>query len=202
MRTIPSTNIVSVIDDEAGNLLIGTTPSAGATLPTTAATFAAGAEVTDESTGIKWRNVGTIAVPVWDMVKTTKIIALTAANIIAMYTTPVAIIAAVPGKTIVIDGWQFVITRTSTAFTGGGVVDLQYAATAHGAGTLVSATTIAATAVTGAAGKTYSHRTGADFSDVASATLQGIGVFISNATAAYAAGTGTASVKVSYHLVS
>ena len=126
---------------------------------------------------------------------------LTAANIIAMYTTPVLVVPAVSNKAIVVDSVSFIITRTATAFTGGGVVSVQYNSTANGAGTSVQASTIAATVVTGAAGTTYSTRPPATLSDVATASINGIGLYISNATAVFATGTGTATVKVTYRLV-
>lgn len=168
--------------------------------PTTASKFALGATVTDRTTGYQYTNRGTVAVPVWELGTLSKTVALTAANIIAMYAAPVEIIPAVPGKAIVIDSMELDITRTSTAFTGGGVVAVQYAATANGAGTATTAT-IAATVVTGAAGRTITARIPVVLSDIATASITGIGLYISNQTAAFAAGTGTANVKVKYHLV-
>lgn len=126
---------------------------------------------------------------------------LTAANIIAMYATPVLVVPAIPEKAIVVDSVEFVMTRTSTQFTSGGVVSVQYNSTANGAGTSVQASTIAASVVTGAAGTTYSTRPPATLSDVATASIKGIGLYISNATAAFATGTGTAVVRVTYRTV-
>lgn len=168
--------------------------------PTTASKFALGCIVTDKTTGYRYRNVGTVAVPVWETDVVSASVSLTAADLIAMYTTPVAIVAAVPGKAIILDSMEFDITRTSTAFTGGGVVAVQYAATANGAGTATTAT-IAATVVTGAAGRTITARIPVVQSDIATASITGVGLYISNQTAAFAAGTGTAVVKVKYHLV-
>jgi hypothetical protein len=124
---------------------------------------------------------------------------LTAANLIAMYATPVVIIPAVAGKAIYIQSVEFDITRTATAFTGGGVVNLQYKNTANGAGTTLHAD-IAATVVTGAAGTTHTVRIPSVLSDVADADITNVGVYISNKTAAFAAGTGTASVTVRYYI--
>lgn len=183
----------------SGLILIATIDSG--TVPTTASLFAPGARVTDLSTGVIYTNSGTTASPSWDSDNMTATVALTAANLIAMYATPVQVVAAVQGKAIIVDSVDFVITRTSTAFTGGGVVAVQYNSTANGAGTSVQASTIAAAVVTGAAGTTYSNRQPSVLSDVATASISGIGLFISNATAAFAAGTGTAVVTVRYHLV-
>lgn len=128
-------------------------------------------------------------------------VALSAANLQAMYATPVLVVPAVSNKAIVVDSVEFIMTRTATAYTGGGVVSVQYANTANGGGTSVQASTIAATVVTGAAGTTYSTRPPATLSDVATASIKGIGLYISNATAAFATGTGTAVVRVTYRTV-
>lgn len=126
---------------------------------------------------------------------------LTAANLIAMYTTPVEIIAAQgAGKSIVVQKLTFSITRTSTAFTGGGAVIFQYAATANGAGTQALDSTIAAAVVTGAAGVSKSFRNGAVISDSANTVTENVGLFISNATAVFAAGTGTVTGEVWYYV--
>lgn len=128
-----------------------------------------------------------------------KTVALTAANIIAMYTTPVALVAAPgAGKSIAVTKLALTITRTSTAFTGGGAAIVQYAATANGAGQQALDSTLASTVITGSAGTTVSFRNGAVISDAASTVTQNVGLYISNATAVFAAGTGTATVDVWY----
>jgi hypothetical protein len=129
-------------------------------------------------------------------------ITLTAAQIIAMYTTPVLVVPAVSNKAIVVDSVEFIMTRTATAFTGGGVVSVQYKATAAGAGTSVQASTFAATVVTTAgAGVSYSTRPPATLSAVATADINGIPLYVSNQTGVFAAGTGTARVRVTYRIV-
>jgi hypothetical protein len=126
-------------------------------------------------------------------------VSLSAAQIIAMYTTPVQIIAApAAGKSIAVVKAAFTIARTSTAFTGGGVVIFQYGNTANGAGTQALDSTIAATVVTGASGTTVTLRNGAVISDLAAASIQAVGLFISNQTGVFAAGTGTATADVWY----
>lgn len=125
---------------------------------------------------------------------------VTAAQLLAMYATPLEIVPAVTGKAIIVDNVEFDMTRTATAFTGGGVVALQYKNTANGAGTPVHAT-IAATVLTGAAGRVVSHRIPVVLSDVAAADIVGAGLFLSNASQAFAAGTGTLRLIVHYHLV-
>jgi hypothetical protein len=125
---------------------------------------------------------------------------LTAANIIAMYTTPVLVIAAPgTGKSIVIRDCLFRMTATSTAFTSGGTFGLQYDTTAHNAGTLATWTGAAAliTASAGVADCQLGMAAGA-----ASVVVpQNKGIYISNATGVFATGTGTAVLYVSYYVV-
>lgn len=127
-------------------------------------------------------------------------VTLTAAQIIALFTTSVQIIPAVAGKAIILDSFVFDLTGTATQFTGGGVVNLQYANTSNGAGTTLHAD-IAATVVTGATARVITQRIPKDHSAVATAAITGLGVFIGAKTADFAAGTGTAICKVSYHVV-
>jgi hypothetical protein len=126
-------------------------------------------------------------------------VALTAAQIIAMYTTPVVLVAAPgSGKSILVTKLAFTIIRTSTAFTGGAAAIVQYDSTANGAGTQALDSTIASTVITGSAGTTVTARNGAVISDLASTSIQNKGLYISNGTAVFAAGTGTATVDVWY----
>jgi hypothetical protein len=120
---------------------------------------------------------------------------LTAAQLIAMYGAPVQLIAAgATGTNIVVHHAMFTITTTSTAFTGGGVVEFQIGNTVHGGGTATTAT-VAASVVTAAAGTSYTTVIPVSYTGT-SAT----GLFISNQTAAFAAGTGTAIVDIWYSI--
>lgn len=65
MRQISGTDIISFVDNNLGHLAFGAVGSVGSGLPTTAATFATGAEIVDRSTAIVWVNTGNNAVPVW-----------------------------------------------------------------------------------------------------------------------------------------
>ena len=124
-------------------------------------------------------------------------VALTAAQIFALYDTPVQLVAAQgTGKSIIVSKVAFTIVRTSTAFTSGGVVIAQYANTVHGGGTQALDSTLAATVITGSAGTSVSFRNGAVVSDAASTVTQNVGLFISAQTADFASGTGTATVDV------
>lgn len=195
----PNNTDVVILDTNASNLAVKATKNAGAP-PVTAGIYAPGCEMLDLSSGITYLNVGTSAAPVW-VGRGVVVVNLTAAQLIAMYAAPVLVVPAVAGKAILVDSVEFVITRTATAFTGGGVVAVQYDSTVNGGGTATHAT-IAATVVTGAAGTTYTQRIAAvaGQSDIASASIAGKGLYISNATAAFAAGTGTAVLTVRYHL--
>ncbi len=56
---------------------------------------------------------------------------MTAAQIISNYTTSLEAIPAYPGRNIILDNAVFDLTGTATQFTGGGVMNLQYASTAN-----------------------------------------------------------------------
>lgn len=180
----------------AGNIMSGAYPSVP---PTTAGKFAVGCKVVD-STGIAYYNRGTVAAPVWESQPLQATVTLSAAQIIAMYTTPVVVIPAVGNKTIVLDSFVFDLTGTATQFTGGGVVNLQYDSTANGAGTTLH-NDIAAAVVTGATARSISIRPAKDLSSLVGTAVNGVGVYISNKTGVFATGTGTAVLKVSYHLI-
>lgn len=128
----------------------------------------------------------------------TAIVSLSAAQLIAMGTVPVSILAA-PGAgfALVDTSFLFEMTRTSTAFTGGGVVSFQF----HTTTTSVphSGTIPAAIVTTGGAGTVQSY-----LGPYAGASALVIpaneGIDITNAGGAYAAGTGTAKIFVKYRI--
>jgi len=208
-------------DADLTGILIQETDSSGyitlcvtnGNLDVTAGKFAKGCIMQDGTNGLQYVNDGTTAVPTWNNVDEigendeidssfiqVKELDLTAANIIAMYTTAIEVVPAVTGKAVIVDSVDFVLTGTVTQFTGGGVVGVQYKNTANGAGTLVHAD-IAASVVTSATGKIYTTRIPVVLSSVATADINGIGLFISNQTAVFATGTGTGKIIVRYHLV-
>jgi hypothetical protein len=123
-----------------------------------------------------------------------KIFYLSAAQIIAMNATPVTLVPAPgAGLGIVVESVIFKMTRTATAFTGGGTVQFRYT---NGAGTEVATALAAAIVTTGGAGI-----------EIAKAALpapvtvtQNAPVVITNGTAAFAAGTGTAVVYLKYKI--
>lgn len=129
------------------------------------------------------------------------LVSLTAANLKAMYTTPVQIVAApATGKAIVVEKIIFEITTTATGFANGGIVVFQYDTTAAGAGTLVHAGSIPASVITAGAGTTVTGLWAASGSNgLTIPTAKGI--YISNQTAAFITGTGTAKVWISYGIL-
>jgi hypothetical protein len=168
--------------------------------PTTASKFVVGAKVIDRSTGYEYTNVGTIAVPVWDSGSITKVVNVTAAEIISNFTTSKEIIPAVAGKAIILDSVEFDLTGTATQFTGGGVMILQYKSTANGAGTTLHAD-VAASVITGATGRVITSRIPKDLSDTATADITSVGVYLGTKTQVFAAGTGTMKIIAKFHLV-
>jgi hypothetical protein len=127
--------------------------------------------------------------------KQTVTVALTAAQIIAMGTTPESLIAAPgAGKCIIVDNISFKMVTTATAFTGGGAVEFRYT---DASGTKVTAD-VAAAVITAGAGTSFTNVRGIE------ASLTGVvnaAIVVRNGTAAFAAGTGTATVTIDYHVV-
>lgn len=125
-----------------------------------------------------------------------KEVSLSAANIIAMNGTPVEIVAAPgSGKYLSVSKIIFEITRTATAFTGGGVTTFQYSG-----GAVVHASSIPASVITGGAGRVITElnvNTQANGVTIPENTK----LTITNGTGAFAAGTGTAKVKIWYKTI-
>lgn len=127
--------------------------------------------------------------------KQTAVVALTAAQIIAMGTTPVSLIAAPgAGKCIIVDNISFKMVTTATAFTGGGAVEFRYT---DASGTKVTAD-IAGAVITAGAGTSFTNVRGIEASLTGTANAA---IVIRNGTAAFAAGTGSATLTIDYHVV-
>lgn len=121
-------------------------------------------------------------------------ISLSAANIIAMNTTPVTLISSPgSGRVILVHSITLQIIRTATAFTGGGAVEFRYN---NGSGAKVSAD-MSSSLITGAAGTAYASVAGVT---AELTVVPAVPLVITNATAAFAAGTGTAKVRVAYSI--
>lgn len=117
---------------------------------------------------------------------------LSAADIIAMYTTPVTVLAAPgSGKAIVVDRFVFNFDYGTTQFTGGGNITLKYS----GGATITS--TMANTKVQAASDSIATVGALATEVTVSSNTA----VQITNASAAFAAGDGTAKLTVYFSVI-
>jgi|ERR1035441_286558 hypothetical protein len=124
-------------------------------------------------------------------------VSLTAAQIIAMYTTPVSVIPApAAGSVILVEQILVELDLTATAFSGGGVVHFYY----HGQTTEVMAQTIAAATVNGGAARTLYVLEPVQTAGGSVATTD-VGIDITNATGVFAAGTGTAKITIWYTVV-
>jgi hypothetical protein len=122
---------------------------------------------------------------------------LTAAQIIAMFTTPVSILPAPgAGKAIIVEQITVELNLTATAFSGGGVVHFYY----HGLTAEVMAQTLAAATINGGAGQTISLLEPVQTAGGSVVTKE-VGIDITNATGVFATGTGAAVVTIWYSIV-
>lgn len=126
-------------------------------------------------------------------------VVLTAAQILAMSVTPVNILPVAPsGLAYVLSRIWCVLTYGSAQFANGGVVGLEWAATAALAGPAASSTLAAATFNGYAASNCFDLTP--DGTDTL-ANIGGKGVWISNATAPFITGDSTLAVNVNYNVV-
>ena len=117
-------------------------------------------------------------------------VALSAANIIAMYTTPVQVVAKKgAGKVIEFISAVVIVDYNSTQFTSGGVVSFREETSAT-----VLSSTIAASVINAAADSITK------VTDTAVTLTENKGIFISNATGAFATGNSPVRVKVAYRV--
>jgi hypothetical protein len=127
-------------------------------------------------------------------------VTLTAAQIQALYDTPVLLVAAQgAGTMVVIDSINWDITFVSAQYTAGGAIQAQYGNTVHGAGPAASGSIAAATLNAVAASTELSQ--GGTALVVAKTAASNVAVYLSNATADFATGDSTASLTVRYHVV-
>jgi hypothetical protein len=125
---------------------------------------------------------------------------LTAAQLLTVYTTGIALIAA-PGanKTIVVKDFWIELNSDGTAFTGGGAIGLQYTTAGHAG--IATTATIPATFLTGA-GTDRATMVAGSFLAAATADYVNTSVCITNATAVFAGGgASTANWKIWYSIV-
>jgi hypothetical protein len=129
-------------------------------------------------------------------------VALTAAQIKALYDTPVQLVAAPgTGKLVVIDSILWDIAFGTTQYTAGGVIAAQYGNAAHGAGPAASGTLAAASLNAIAASSFLSNGGIAGGLDVAKSASLNTAVYLSNQTADFATGDSTATLYVRYRVV-
>lgn len=129
-------------------------------------------------------------------------VALTAAQIKALYDTPVQLVAAPgSGKLVVIDSILWDIAFGTTQYTAGGVITAQYGNAAHGAGPAASGTLAAASLNAIAASSFLSNGGIAGGLDVAKSASLNTAVYLSNQTADFATGDSTATLYVRYRVV-
>jgi len=129
----------------------------------------------------------------------TATVALSAAQLIAMGTVPVSILAAPgAGKAILVKEILFEMTRTGTAFTGGGAINFQYHTTT---GSIPHSGAIPASLVTSGGAGTAQTALGQNTGSNGLVIPANEGIDITNATAAFATGTGTAKVLIKYRIV-
>lgn len=119
---------------------------------------------------------------------------LSADNIKGLYTTPITLVPAITGYTIVVDEIALKMTTTATQFADGGNLEFRYT---DASGDKVTAD-IADSVVTAAVGTSYTIVKGIE------ASVTGVvssPIIITNATKAFATGTGTGVVTIRWHYI-
>jgi hypothetical protein len=119
---------------------------------------------------------------------------LTSSNILAMNATPITILPAVTGKTIVVDCISLKQVNTATQYANGGSVEFRYT---DGSGAKVTAD-IAVGVMTSGAGTVYTinHAIVTSLTGVISSPI-----VITNADAPFITGTGEGVITIDYHLI-
>lgn len=156
-----------------------------------------GGTIMDYTNGIEWQNVGTKTVPVWSP-QGLVAVSLTSANLLAMFGTPVNVIAAPPaGYSVIVNNILMQMTRTATAYASGGVVTLSYS----GGSVNVHSGSAPATILTTAGAAVTLLQLGPAVAANGSVVPTATGVDITNASGAFTTGTGTMKLYISYSVV-
>lgn len=122
------------------------------------------------------------------------VVSLTAANLIAMFTTPVSLLPAPgAGYASLVDQIAFEMNASSTAFTGGGGVNFIY----HGTSTAVAGL-MGSAVVTAGPGTTLTLLTPIQSGITVPANT---GLDVTNISSAFATGTGSARIHLRYRVV-
>lgn len=194
-NTLPSGDIFV---GNASNVATAAAMSGDATLSNTGVlTIAAGAV-----SGSKIANNAVDYAQLASDVAATATVTLTAAQIKALYDTPVQLIAAPgAGNLILIDSILWDIAYGTTQYTAGGVLAAQYGNTVHGAGPVASGT-LAAASLNGVAASSFLSNSGVSgaLNVLKSASLN-TAVYLSNQTADFATGDSTATLYIRYRIV-
>lgn len=140
------------------------------------------------------------ALEIADVVSRSVTVTVSAAEIIAMYTTPKLLVAAGGANTMhILNNALLEVDYGTAQFTGGGVVAIQYDSTANGAGTDASADLAAAT-LNGYTADSVVMLAG-EVPSVASSTTVNKGLYLSNETGVFANGDSTVYVHLNYYTV-
>lgn len=123
----------------------------------------------------------------------TKEVTLTAANLIAMYTTPIVVAPALGTEYAYnFDSAVLIYDSTATAFTAGGAISINYS------GGAATSTTLAATFLTGAGDKVWNMQ---KVEGTVGFTMPvNTALVITNATQAFATGTGVCRLQITYRV--
>lgn len=123
---------------------------------------------------------------------------LTSAQILAMFTTPVSLVAAGGANTILVpQRWMFTLIFNSVAYTSGGTVNIQYGNTGSGGGTAIG-NTLAANQVT--SGTSLNNLVMLGSTNIVLTPGVNQGIFVTNATGVFATGNSTARIHLWYTL--
>jgi hypothetical protein len=153
--------------------------------------------LSDQSIYISWIVAAVILFIIWSRVSSapdieSKTVTLTAAQINALYTTKVTLVAAIPNKRIVLIDADLSVKAGSEAFTDGGAVAIYV-------GSSAITDTWAATVVTGADTTPLKNPIYLPSTNISAPVNTAI--TIGAATADFEAGNGTAKVTVRYYVV-
>lgn len=194
-NTLPSGDIFV---GNVSNIATGVAMSGDATISNTGALTIANGAIT----GAKIANNAVDYAQLALDVAATVTVSLTAAQIKALYDTPVQLVAAPgSGKLIIIDSILWDVAFATTQYTAGGVIAAQYGNTVHGAGPIASGTLAAATLNAVAASSFLSNGGIAGGLDVTKTASLNTAVYLSNQTADFATGDSTATLYVKYRVV-
>jgi len=129
----------------------------------------------------------------------TATVTLNAASVNSAYTAGIALIAAPGAGLAIMVNSCIIYTNVSTAFAAGGVGVVQFASTAHGAGTNALSGTIASANITAASSQVIRYAG----STTALTGITNVGLYFSNQTQLFTTGTNSSlTFVINYNIVS